>query len=132
MALLYGIWNEKMALGIREIDEHHKTLLQLIMRTKEAMAAGNSSEAVKRILSELKSYANYHFKAEERLMLNRKFGGLADHRLLHRDFIVKVEDLETHCSSNPAKINLELLQFLTTWFVDHILKEDRLFVVAEA
>ena len=131
MALLHGIWKPAMALGIQDLDEHHKTLLRLILETRNAVAEKAPAAVVKEIIASLKSYAMYHFKSEERHMLNMKYRNLEAHRVLHREFIEKINTFALDFPANPVKTNIELLQFLSAWFVRHILDEDHRFVRTE-
>ena len=125
MTRISQLWNDKMALGEPMIDDHHQTLLRLILETRDTVQNGSSFEVVKKLISALKSYAKYHFKAEERFMFSRGYPGLEAHRELHKGFISRIDDFENRFSENPLQVNVELLWFLGTWFTGHILNADK-------
>ncbi|KJU82799.1 hemerythrin-like, metal-binding domain protein, partial [Candidatus Magnetobacterium bavaricum] len=62
------VWNDNIGLGIREIDDQHKALIDIINNLFDAMSAKRANEILSGIFKELIDYTRYHFSAEEGLM----------------------------------------------------------------
>jgi len=119
------VWNDKMLTGIGNIDEHHRVLVRLLVDAYNAVELGTPPERVRPIVSELVSYTKYHFAAEERLMVEKKYPDLLEHRLAHRWFSGQVDGIFLKVSSRDPATSLELFKLLRDWLIDHILKLDK-------
>ncbi|HTX86578.1 MAG TPA: hemerythrin domain-containing protein, partial [Candidatus Nanoarchaeia archaeon] len=59
-------WEDKFSVGVKELDEQHKKIIEIINRlTAMDSAADFSGEEILKILRELNDYAHYHFTNEE-------------------------------------------------------------------
>lgn len=116
------LWNEKFGIGIKQIDDDHKVLITLLDR---ASVHGLGEEDVDGIISELIDYTLYHFRREEAIMEACGYPNLEEHRAAHRKLAIKAERFaeEWRKARAPDAIQ-ELLVFLRTWLVNHIMKED--------
>ena len=79
-------WNYSYSVGIDEVDEHHKKLLELIDKSYRIRLLSENKEDLSHLLYELINYAHYHFSAEERLMLNYDYPDIARHISEHNAF----------------------------------------------
>ncbi|MDD5029833.1 MAG: EAL domain-containing protein [Rhodoferax sp.] len=78
------------------------------------------------VLTELSSYANYHFRAEEALW-QQALGGdvwVGEHHETHQAFLTEVTQLCQDSGNASAALD-RLLTFLTHWLVEHILGDDK-------
>lgn len=128
MALI--TWASMLSVGVKEIDEQHKKLVELINQLNDAMLAGKGREALGRILGELASYTQYHFSTEERLMTQHKYEESPQHKEQHKALIKQVGDFKAQFESGSAMISVELMNFLRDWLTNHILKTDKKFGAA--
>ena len=81
------------------------------------------------VVQELKDYAVYHFKDEEDYMLSINYKRFLSHKVAHDDFIEKINEYDANIiDENQKQTLLDLLEFLTTWLVEHILKLDKIIV----
>ena len=76
-------WSKELELGIPEIDEQHKKLIDLI---NLFYTEPEESKKVERFLTELEDYINYHFSYEEAFMEKIGFPELPTHRKAHSMF----------------------------------------------
>ena len=77
------------------------------------------------ILGELKDYTIQHFKDEEEFMLSHKFPMFLTHKMMHNDFVEKIESIDLSKVDNEQNLYLkEILNFVGEWLVEHILVED--------
>ena len=120
-----NLWNEKMSVGVRQFDEHHKKIINIIYELSRAEEKGISRDEIRNIISELSSYVRYHFIAEERMMNNFKYQETMNHISEHRYFAERVDDFMNRYASGNRNIDRELLVFLKDWFVTHIMNTDK-------
>jgi hemerythrin len=121
-------WSEKYSVGIKEIDEQHKTLFTLINRLRHAIIHVDLNKEGRAvcgsILDELVDYTRIHFSLEQTLMHVGGYPEYEAHCKLHKNLVDEVEALQEKIASGKAAINFELLQFLHNWLTKHILGED--------
>lgn len=112
-------WDKKYEIGVKEIDLQHHYFIELINRIAEELKQPIPEKYKNRLLDELYKYAAFHFISEENLMLKHNFPGFDQHFQLHRELVNK---LSHHAYLDTAD---EFLGFLTGWFLNHTLKEDK-------
>lgn len=117
-------WNADLSVGIEEIDEQHKVLVELINRMHEAIHERHGSDVVEGILAELAEYTRIHFAVEESLMRLLNFPGYEEHRELHEELIQQMVDLQKKIADGKHAIGFELMHFLKVWLSKHIMEED--------
>ena len=118
-------WNDYLSVNVKEIDAHHKMLIEIINRLYQAMVDGVSDKVMKEVLVELIDYTKYHFSAEEEIMEKYAYLQLEDHRGMHRDFVTKLAGICRKHQVDKSPIDEEMLDFLKNWLINHILKTDR-------
>lgn len=122
-------FTEDCITGIKEIDEEHKRLFQLINETMELLEdTGASKIIVKNLLRELREYAATHFAHEEAYMESIGDMELARQRKEHGQFKEKIEsfDIEGLTEEESKKAAEELLTYMAKWLYRHILGSDTL------
>ena len=90
-------WKESYRLGIEEIDEQHKKLFEIANRAYELLKNDFVTDKYDRIvdiIEELKDYAVYHFSFEEKYMASIKYRKLFSHKVIHDDFIAKINEVD--------------------------------------
>jgi hemerythrin len=123
MAFLH--WTPELSIGIAEIDQQHKVLVEIINRLHETMKVGAPRPAVSRILAELSSYVAMHFSREETLMQHAGFPGLASHRADHENLTAQVTAFRERFAEGAVTLSLPLMRFLRDWLKEHILGADK-------
>ncbi|WP_461209171.1 bacteriohemerythrin [Desulfocurvus sp. DL9XJH121] len=119
-------WDERMTVGVEEIDDQHKKLLAIINTLHEACSQGCNPEAVGRAAEELTEYTRYHFTTEERYMTACDYPEQERHLEEHMECNLKALDFfSDHVAEINPKLGKEILVFLKDWLVNHILKTDR-------
>lgn len=124
-------WTEDMSVGVAQLDDHHRRLIELTNQLGAAIAADNTEQVTGAVLGELIRYVYYHFGEEERLMEEASYAELSDHRRHHRAMAEHVRGLEERYNNDPgAVITADLHHFLAEWLVNHIRHEDRRYKTA--
>ncbi len=132
------MWRDEFATGVAEIDEQHMILVHTLNEAAAKLAHDTSQETLEQITQDLLSYALYHFETEEDLMQRYGYAeGAGDaaeqHLSQHRAFSSKVVSVREGLKSGMKITAADLLEFLNSWLVNHILNTDKklgAFIVA--
>lgn len=120
-------WNEKFETGLIEVDKQHRHLINVTNDFSKLVASNDVSlQALTEVFNELASYTQYHFAEEEKLMaevaIDERHTG--EHMQQHNDFLRAVLDLHQNMVFGRENAKVELLDFLKSWIVHHILDRD--------
>ncbi|QID18392.1 hemerythrin family protein [Nitrogeniibacter mangrovi] len=120
-------WSDGFSVGVQEIDEQHKELVDLLNQLHTAIIEHHGSATSRRILDELADYTKTHFSVEESLMRVSNYPDFDIHKQNHEDLIGQVVALQEKLDTGEAKITFELLHFLKKWLTNHINEADKRF-----
>ena len=121
-------WTDQICIGIQEIDEQHKQLVELINRLYDAMTQGaDRQQAANEILQELMQYTIVHFAVEESLFRIFDYPDYETHRERHQQLRDQVIDINKRVQAGERLITPELLFFLRKWITSHIMVEDKAY-----
>lgn len=118
-------WNNELFINIKEIDEQHIKLVDLMNQLFEAVRLGKSKEVLGQVLVELFDYTNYHFGAEELLMEQFNYSETVHHKEQHKNFINSVSEYKKKYDIGLYTISLEVIHFLRDWLTNHIMTTDK-------
>lgn len=118
-------WSPQFSIGIDEMDNQHKKLINIINGLNDALAEGKAKETVGTVLGELLDYTETHFTEEEAFMQRGNYSELEGHKKIHRFFTDKIRDLKKQHENGTAMISRDVLVFLKDWLVNHIAKMDK-------
>ena len=123
MALL--TWQDKYSVGIKQIDDQHKQLINMINELNDAMLAGKGKDALMPVLTKLANYCVSHFAVEEKLFDTHGYPETADHKDKHNKMTAKVKALIGEVQSGKSTISIEVMNFLKNWLDKHIMETDK-------
>ncbi|MDO8836631.1 MAG: bacteriohemerythrin [Vicinamibacterales bacterium] len=126
MALI--AWSNRLELGVIEIDKQHQRLVDMVNELDAAMQQGRGKTAVCAVLDGLVSYTQYHFGAEEKLMMDSGYAGSERHRQEHVAFVKKLVDLRDAHRQGQLGLSITVMSFLSDWLSTHIMGTDRQYV----
>lgn len=112
-------WSTKCEVGIKEVDDQHKKLFDILNDLHQATVDGAERSSLARILDELVDYTVYHFSTEERLFLKYGYPGYDEHKEAHNDLTAQAVDLQRAFHEGSATISFEVLEFLHAWLMEH-------------
>lgn len=118
-------WNDMFSVGILEIDNQHKQLIEITNRLNEAMISDLDRQALSGILDDLLAYTRTHFAYEERLMDLHRYGDREQHLAEHRKLVQIVVDFQSKFAQGEVDLTGELMALLRDWLSRHILNSDR-------
>lgn len=123
-------WKDDYKIGIEEIDNQHKRLFELANDAYDLLTRDfvvDKYDKIADIVEELRSYTVYHFKTEEDYMLKKGYKRFLSQKVAHDEFIKKIYEVKLDdLGENQDKTLIELLEFVTNWIGEHILKADKL------
>jgi hemerythrin-like metal-binding protein len=117
-------WKNEFSVGVQEMDEQHKILLGMINRLIEEQHTLTDPKTIADLLTEMTDYAQAHFRAEEYLMAEYDYDQKSRQEQQHQAFIEKTISFYSATDLGPNILSVALLDFLGSWLIGHILKED--------
>lgn len=120
------IWNDALKIGLPEVDQQHKRLIDQLNRLVDAMQANRGAAEIQEIVRFLDIYVEQHFNYEESCMHRFNCPVGAQNQAAHAHFIKVLTEVKTELRSTGASLALALKVNgqLLDWFVNHIKKVD--------
>jgi hemerythrin len=115
-------WNPTMSVGVPEFDAQHKQWFEFINTLHAALKDGEGPEVINRLLGEILGFARMHFGCEERYLAERGYPGLDAHKVLHDEFIARLETLSAGGAS--LRLSVETFQAIRQWLTLHVAQAD--------
>lgn len=116
--------------GIDFIDKEHAKLFAIANEVYELLTnqfIPDKYDYIMKVINELKDYTKYHFNHEEDYMSRIGYRKILSQKVDHADFIDKINGFNSDSvDENQKESLLELVDFLNTWLVEHIIKRDKL------
>jgi hemerythrin-like metal-binding protein len=120
-------WGDKLKIGISQVDEQHKELVKMVNELHCAMKMKMGAKEAGQILARLAEYTVYHFKTEEDLFEEHLYPERTEHKIIHDSLVEKVIEFKTEFEEGRAALSMDLMQFLTDWLREHIMKTDKAY-----
>ncbi|MDR1854279.1 MAG: bacteriohemerythrin [Azoarcus sp.] len=121
-------WSDAFVLGIDSIDKQHRWLVDATNRLYDEIESRNPDrEVVKGILEGLVDYTVNHFIVEEDLFNRLGYPEEKEHRARHDEFARHALELLLKFEKGES-VSDEMLSFLQSWLIKHIMKEDKAYV----
>jgi hemerythrin len=122
-------WIDSYSVNIKEFDDQHRKLVELINTLHDAMSVGKGSQALGPVLTELVKYTATHFSSEETLMLKYNYPGYLAHKMEHERLTARVLEVQTQFQDRQVTLTLGVMKFLQEWLVNHIQSTDKKYTV---
>lgn len=124
-------WTSELSVGISNIDDQHKKLIEIINKLLEINSEKLTDQVISQtdsILSQLLEYTVKHFRDEEEYMRQISHSHLMSHKKFHEQFISRTNAFYAQFLSGEKRMDKEILVFLEKWLVHHIKVEDQKYV----
>ncbi len=118
-------WNDSLSVKVPDIDEQHKSLVNMVNTLYDAMKDKADGTILLGIVNDMRQYTEVHFSTEERYMERYADPEFVRHKAEHVDFIAKVNQVESDCKSGKCSLSMDILNFLSSWLVTHINGTDK-------
>lgn len=118
-------WNDRMSVGIPEVDENHKRFASLVNDFNRAIVDRMELDEIKKRLQLIIADASRHFANEAKLFREWNYPDLQDHIGKHAQIIQALQDIK----EKPLNYNLysewiEAGLAIKDVLIGHILNED--------
>ena len=123
MALLN--WENDFSVNVKEIDNQHKKIVNIINELYDAMLEGKSREVLSKTLSDLAEYTQYHFAFEEKYFEEFGYPKKEEHIKQHRNLVDKVLKFKSKYEEGAIFISIDIMEFLREWLKNHIAGSDK-------
>ncbi len=110
-------------LGIQEIDEQHKLLVENLQQLQAWCGKGHGYSAALNAFLSLGQYVQSHFRDEEAFMERHGYPELDEHTAQHQQLVAKLQTIEQHVM-NGDDITEEMMAVLSQWLIEHIGGDD--------
>lgn len=127
MALI--LWNDSLSVKIKQFDDQHKKLVDMVNQLFDAMKAGKGNQVLGDILKSLISYTQTHFAAEEQVMKQHAYPDFEAHKKEHNALVMQVLDLQKQFQSGKPVLTQSVMTFLRDWLAKHIQGDDKKYGV---
>jgi len=118
------VWGDVLSVGVDEIDEDHRKLVNIFNILNHSVTEGASPEYLAAVLEELINCTVWHFSHEERLMLKYGYEGAEEHKAEHQELIQGARELQQEILQAGKPVADEDIEFLERWLTGHILTSD--------
>lgn len=120
---MYIRWSDELAIGNALIDTQHRMLMLLCRKLDIAIKTQQSSQAIQRVMLEVKKFAEFHFVSEQNLMHEIGYPQVHAHSQLHMNLLVELQ-MELSKIQHRTEFPEDLLYSLNQWLTSHIQEED--------
>lgn len=120
-------WQEEYSVGVKELDEQHQSLLNIINKVITELENQYNKEKFFANLDILIHYAYTHFATEESYLKRAQYPDLQCHIKEHIAFIMKTLSLALIVEEKEDNQKV-LLKHLNEWFSTHVLGLDRKYI----
>ena len=120
-------WTEELEVGIAEIDEQHRWLVDQTNALHDALLGDAPTAVVGALLEGLMDYVTNHFIVEEDLFQRLGYPQADAHQAQHNLFSGQIMSLLSRHDQGEA-VGPQTLTLLKDWLIHHILKVDKAYV----
>ena len=117
---LYLKWSDSYNGGDPLIDTQHQTLFELA----NIALHSDTEDAFRTTVMRLFSYTRKHFVAEEELMAERNYSGLAQQQAIHKDLLSRLSQIANASDDNIPQCTSNLHGLMLNWILKHFLEDD--------
>jgi hemerythrin len=120
-------WDDRYLIGIPQVDEQHKKLIDLTNKLYAGCLAGDDAarDYFMESVHGTVAYVKEHFSAEEKILEVVKYPGLVEHKKAHEGFVKQIfEDVKSFERGKKFIPNV-FVRYLKDWILTHIAVEDK-------
>ena len=115
-------WKSEYRIGLYDIDEEHKTIIDCVSHIEQAMAK-RDQQAANAAVARLVHLVRVHFMLEENLMRIHGYPRIEEHADHHKHFLAGLNALEKRLLSTDAF--QDGIECLREWWITHMQEHDK-------
>jgi hemerythrin-like metal-binding protein len=120
-------WKDTFSVGVAEVDHEHRELIGLINTLHAALGTERDGERVEAFLGEIFADISAHFALEERVMRERRYDALAEHKADHERLLDQLRDMMDEQADGAQLDDALFGGQLEEWFARHFSTHDARF-----
>ncbi|MDX2212832.1 MAG: hemerythrin family protein [Oculatellaceae cyanobacterium bins.114] len=119
-------WSDELSVGVPMIDTQHKELITAFNDLSEAIEQGTGTKAIKKLLTFLKYFTEWHFEQEENCAAKHKCAIAETNHQAHTRFLSIFSTLQAEYRESGASEDIARKAHaqLADWLVNHIMAID--------
>jgi len=122
-------WSEQYSVKVKELDNQHKKLFDIINKLDSNMRLGKGREILGLVLKDMVEYTKVHFTTEERILRNTGYPDYDKHKSIHENVTEKVSSIhKKYLEGNALTLSIETMDYLKNWLSKHILGTDHMYI----
>lgn len=112
-------WNDDLKLGIKSIDSHHRTMINIANEFINAANQRSKTKTLTNLLIKFREHVVSHLKTEERIMASVRYRNRALYSLESERFKVTMKRFQRHLNI-AGDATIKDVQFFKKTLLDHI------------
>lgn len=121
-------WSDAFSVGNEELDTQHKEFFELIRESYTKIGGKLNPGDLDSLLGKISKHAESHFATEEKHFKETNYEHRDEHTGMHNEIRAEILKFkERNKDDMSEKLTWELVDFLESWVVDHIMKQDKLY-----
>lgn len=117
-------WKDEYSVGVPDVDEEHRELIELINSLHENMQAPDRGLDVMEFLGEIYARIASHFALEELIMRRHEYDEYRDHKGDHEQLLEEIRDIMDDYEDGKLLDDEDLARRLDRWFSEHFRTRD--------
>jgi hemerythrin len=119
-------WADEMTVGVKVLDDDHKTMIRLLSDLHEVVSSGRARSALENGIEAMLRCTKAHFAREEMLFNQTAYPGAAEHKAEHEQLARRALNLQSRLESGQSReLSLQTMEILKSWLADHIQGSDQ-------
>ena len=117
-------WSPNLSVGVEELDSDHQGLIDVLNQLDAEVGRSAGHDSIARILDELISHTEAHFRREEEIMARERYPDAEHHAMVHQALIEEIQEFRKDFDEG-MEIGPEITEFIKGWLVGHIMESDK-------
>ena len=119
--------SEKQLVGNEALDAQHTAIFSSMAKVYGFLLKDKKDKGLHDSLDMLDAYCKLHFFDEEKVMSEMDIPRIEDHKAQHVLFVRHLEVFMGRCQEMNCAENIDELNFLKGWFLEHIMAFDKVY-----
>ncbi len=117
-------WRDELQVGIPEVDDDHRALVDLINRLYAQLKTGQSAATIVDFLGELYASVARHFASEEEIMKSHEHPYYEEHAAEHKQLLDDICNMIDDYQDGVLNDDQQMADRLDDWFCIHFKTQD--------
>ena len=119
-------WNDSFLIGIEELDQEHKILIDDINRLHEELVMNDEKSEIEECLGDIYTRMQAHFALEEHVMKEHGYKYFDEHKREHEELLDNyTEYMVQFLNDSGVSSDKSIEENLKHWVITHIVTSDK-------